>query len=141
MSRLPEQRLYDRAREACQGYGLWIQRLENSVASGMPDTFIMNFSGRTIWVENKAVGGWPARSNTPVLGNAKGLRTSQRAWHREALRRGAPAFVLVGVGSEVFYLPAFSREGQCVNDFNRVDFLSLAHFTSFDLFYKFAREL
>ncbi|MFY8063550.1 MAG: hypothetical protein ACOVN2_07575 [Usitatibacteraceae bacterium] len=107
----------------------------------MPDTFIINSSGTTIWVENKYVAAWPARLETPVLGLKKGLRPSQRSWHREALRRNTPAYVLVGVGSEVFYLPAFSGQGKCLNEFDHNDFLTLAPFTSFESFYKYARQL
>lgn len=140
MSRKPEQKVYDRAKLSVVGHGLWLQRLENAVASGMPDTFLINMNGVTVWIENKAVEGWPVRPDTPVLGDKKGLRTSQRSWFREAIRRNVPAFVLLGIDDQIYYLPAFVGE-LCVNQFTRAQIEKYAAFTTFSAFYKFARQL
>lgn len=96
--RLPEQRFWDRARRALSPY-LHIERVENVLAAGMPDIWVLAPSGLVTPVELKAVAGLPARNTTRVLGNA-GLNQHQKNWHMTWHQHGGRSAYLVGVGGD-----------------------------------------
>ena len=121
MSRLPEQRLWDRLRKAAMGK-VHTERIENIVGVGRPDVDTL-VAGSFVPVELKQVEGWPKRANTRVLGD-KGLSQVQKNWHLIWRRWGGTSLIVVGVGDEVF---AFSGErADEVNDYNAIQFQNAA---------------
>lgn len=103
--RKPEQRFWDRARPHLL-QARWVERIENIVADGMPDTVVLNpVNGTTRFVEFKAVEKWPLRPTTKVLGPRTGLRQTQLNWFLNWNRLGGKSGILIGIGShEVVYL-------------------------------------
>jgi hypothetical protein len=97
--RKPEQRLWDSFRSNLPPW-LYLERLENIVAPGTPDVVALATRGVmvTSFVELKATECWPARDDTPVLGNGKGLNADQVNWHINWTRRGGDSWILIGVG-------------------------------------------
>jgi hypothetical protein len=90
--RKKEQLLWDSMKRNCPS-ALDLQRVENVVGDGMPDVYVGR-SGK--WVELKAPGRVPVRPETPLLGKADGLRTSQVNWHMKHSSMNAPeSFVLI----------------------------------------------
>jgi hypothetical protein len=105
MSRLPEQRLYDTFRRSAQKFAprLWIQRIENTTVSGMPD--IMTISkpsegARITFIELK-VAAMPKKATS----KPKGLRVrlSQSVWLRKATVMGVAVVVLLRIGPKRIY--------------------------------------
>lgn len=88
--RKDEQRVWDTMKRNAPD-GLWMERVENMVADGMPDLWVGSML-RHCWVELKAAK-MPKRVTTPLLGS-DGLRTSQMNWHRKAHARGLPVYTL-----------------------------------------------
>lgn len=113
MSRLPEQRLWDRLRKAAAGR-VYTERVENLVGVGRPDIDTL-VNGRFVPVELKAVARWPAKATTPVLGR-KGVSQQQANWHLNWRRWRGRSLIVVGVGDEVY---AFC--GTVADDLNRYD--------------------
>lgn len=110
--RLPEQRLWDRARPQLAARGLRMRRIENVVDEGMPDVLVRAGGvphDVVTMVELKEVVSPPKRSTTPLLGDKKGLSVAQRNWHlwwRDSAPARRPAAggrsaILVGVGSDI----------------------------------------
>lgn len=95
--RKAEQRLWDTMRHRAPR-GLWLQRVENLVAEGMPDVYVAG-----PWVELKAPHR-PVRATTPLLGAKEGLRASQVAWHTKAAAVGIRSFILIRDDSGRLYL-------------------------------------
>lgn len=114
--RRPEQRLWDRFRNAAKGE-LRLERVENVVAVGMPDVLSLG-AGAVTWVELKSVPSHPVRPSTPVLGN-RGLSVEQRNWHLDWMRWGGKSYVLVGVGTSLYLISGDAAD--IVNTFNRED--------------------
>lgn len=117
MSRLPEQRLWDRIRAKNRGR-VRMERIENLVGVGRPDVDTL-VNGSFLPVELKAIKDWPARATTKVLGR-KGLRLDQRNWHLDWRRWGGKSLVVVGVGREVYSF--VGAHADVINDFVREDF-------------------
>jgi len=120
VSRLPEQRLWDRfSANMRHRPGLRMERVENLLAAGFPDVVVMArrtplSRGRVAFVELKMVDAPPRRPTTPVLGEKKGLTQEQRNWHWLAEKFGVQTYILVGVGSAENYL-LDGREADYVN--------------------------
>lgn len=129
--RLPEQRLWDRARSELRARGLGAWRIENVMVDGMPDVLVRLGSVPTevvTFVELKAVAEAPARRTTPLLGRKKGLSQAQKNWHlewrdggtRRKVRAGGRSAILVGLGPSVV-LCAPGRYADEVNDWTLDD--------------------
>lgn len=98
--RLNEQKLYDMVKKHLGNTSsLWLQRVENLAAEGMPDLVIANSLGKTCWVELKFVVP-PKREATPLLGR-DGLSVKQISWHIKAASLNVPTWVLVRAGKEL----------------------------------------
>lgn len=108
MSRLPEQRLWDRMRQALLGLELgrfYLERYENLVGVGGPDTLVLH-QGVVTWVELKQVESPPARAATRLIPSGKGLSRDQMNWHLSWRQNGGRSMVLVGLErSELFLVP------------------------------------
>ena len=122
--RKPEQRFWDRARPQLL-QARWVERIENIVADGMPDTVVLNpVNSLTRFVEFKAVEKWPVRANTKVLGRRTGLRQTQLNWHLNWNRLGGKSGILIGIGPhEVVYLDG--KHSEEVNDMTKEQMLRL----------------
>jgi len=119
VSRLPEQRLWDRLRKVARGK-IHTERIENIVGVGRPDVDTL-VAGSFVPIELKQIDGWPKRRNTRVLGD-KGLSQAQRNWHVVWRNWGGTSLIVVGVGEEVF---AFSGERvDDINQYTAADFVN-----------------
>lgn len=98
--RKPEQKLWDSMRRQAP-VNLWLQRIENRVAAGMPDIVCM-FMRHTSWVELKAAK-LPQRKETRVLGN-DGLNQDQINWHILCYQQNCISFILVRDDAMNLYL-------------------------------------
>jgi hypothetical protein len=127
--RLNEQKLYDLTKKHLGNTSsLWLQRVENLTASGMPDLVITNSLGRTSWVELKfAVP--PKRDVTPLLGRG-GLNTAQIAWHLKAAALNLPTYVLVRAGKEILLVTG--RAAASINHWPLADLRAAAVATSWE---------
>lgn len=102
--RKPEQKLWDRMRNALKGK-VYLERIENIVHPGRPDVDSM-WDGIVLPIELKVVESYPKRSSSPVLGKNKGLNQNQLNWWLEWQSWGGFGFIVVGVGLYVFAVPA-----------------------------------
>lgn len=107
MSRLKEQRAWDRIRDANDPRTLKLVRIENLCGEGTPDLIGQNRNGTVFWLENKALEEWPKRASTPVLSGA--FRPGQIPFMEAWRQWNGHAFVLLRVGLE-FYLFLPSEE-------------------------------
>lgn len=121
MSRLPEQRLWDRLRKAMAGR-LYTERIESVVSSGRPDLDTLS-SGSFVPIELKQIADWPARPQTKVLGR-KGLSTKQKNWHLAWRQWGGVSLIVVGVGNEVFTFNGATADH--INEYNTAQFRAAA---------------
>lgn len=104
MSRLKEQKLWDRFRANMKRPGLKLYRIENLVGAGFPDVLAISrlgptSKGRVVGIELKAIDAAPVRPTTPLLGDKVGTSVEQRNWHLEWAQHGGTSYFLVGVGS------------------------------------------
>jgi len=110
--RKPEQSLWDSMNVARKGISespneFWFQRLENSVATGMPDVrAIRKRNGLEFWVELKQ-GPIPKKPETPVFrvaesGKTKGMRVSQINWHIKQHSMRGISFILAKLNEELY---------------------------------------
>jgi hypothetical protein len=105
MSRLKEQRLWDRFSANMKRPGIKLFRVENLVGDGFPDVLVITRQGPTTrgvvaMIELKAVEAAPVRPTTPLLGDKVGASREQRNWHLEWTHLGGTSYFLVGVGSK-----------------------------------------
>lgn len=121
MSRLPEQRLWDRLRKAAANR-LYTERIENLVSVGRPDVDTL-VNGSFVPMELKYVPRWPARQKARVLGD-KGLSMAQCNWHLNWRRWGGRSLIVVGVQDEVFTFGGSMAD--YVNDYNTAQFRAAA---------------
>ena len=112
MSRLPEQKVYDRFKAQSIGR-LHLERIENVVGAGTPDLHCSN-GVIEFWLELKQLDEFPARDSTPVL-SSDTIRASQKAWMNCWTSRGVIAFVLVKIGPE-YYLVNGAKCWELTND-------------------------
>lgn len=129
-----EQRLWDRARPRLARAGIFAERVENVVGEGTPDVHTAaRVDGRRFaaWLELKAVGDWPARAATPVMGSRTEVRKSQRAWHPRYAAVGGCSFILLGVGSREVFLIAGLDVRACDN-WNQLEVRNWAVAASWD---------
>lgn len=94
MSRKPEQLAYDALKRACDRHtGLWLQRIENTAGTGMPDILLCPRHCKPVFVEMKTAK-QPKRG-----GKLQGLkiRQSQINWFLKATEYRIMAFVLVRI--------------------------------------------
>jgi hypothetical protein len=98
MPRFPEQKLWDRIRKHA-GRQVHIQRVENGIAAGMPDTLIIH-SSLVTWAEHK-IATLPARKTTRLQWKHP-LTPDQRNWHRVWTQNGGRSFVVVGIGAALY---------------------------------------
>lgn len=105
---------------------LWLQRVENGLAAGMPDVVAL-FAGRVTWLELKVNEEPPARPSTPVLGKEHGCNNEQINWHLDWARCDGHSRILIGVGRgrarQLFYVP-----GALARDVNAMTMTQLASF-------------
>ncbi len=111
--RKPEQRLWDRFSDNVSGPRLWLQRIENVVAVGMPDVVAIS-DGAVSWIEMK-YSARPARESTPLL-SSRGLTPEQRNWHLDWRSCGGTSFVLIGDDQRALYL----IEGYLADEVNQM---------------------
>lgn len=116
MSRLCEQRLWDRMRRNLAGT-VHLERVENLMVVGMPDVLALA-SGHVTWAELKAVEAYPLRKATRVLG-PKGLSVAQRNWHMAWLRGGGSSVIVVGVGRDLYAFTGSHHD--TVNEYSRAE--------------------
>jgi len=127
VSRRPEQRLWDRLRDAAAGR-VYTERIENLVGVGRPDVDTL-VKGNFIPIELKCVKDWPVRSSTKVLGD-KGLSQVQKNWHLNWRNWGGISLVVVGVGDEVFVFSGATADH--INEYNTPQFRSAAMLIGID---------
>lgn len=89
--RKKEQRLWD-TMKSNQPVGFWLIRVENYVAVGMPDVYIVTPRGLGVWVELKAPIA-PKRRSTRWLGT-EGVNPDQKNFHIKAARKGLPSYIV-----------------------------------------------
>jgi hypothetical protein len=99
--RFPEQRLWDRIRKRI-GRAVHIERIENSVASGTPDTLVIH-NGVVTFVEHK-VALRPVRS-TSRLQWKHPPTPEQRNWHMTWAQHRGRSYFVVGVEGALFAVP------------------------------------
>lgn len=99
--RQKEQRLWDSFKRQLPAT-LWAQRIENVVTDGMPDTYIVTETGRSVWVELKSPKP-KARPSTALL-SSEGLNVAQIGWMMKATVRNLPAYVLIRDDAKNLYL-------------------------------------
>lgn len=110
--RLPEQRLWDRMRNAMKPYRrLRLERYENMVGVGCPDVEVIckpqpfeTGRGLVTKVELKAVTRLPARESTRLIPVDKGLSKSQKNWHLDWRQKGGRVATLVGIEDDKLLL-------------------------------------
>lgn len=119
--RLPEQRLWDAMLRNCSA-SVRVQRIENIVASGMPDV-ISIFRGRVCLVELKAREVMPVRADTPLLGAKRGLNQDQMNWHRGWSIHDGISYVLISAGARHKHLLLIP--GECADLINRMTLVEL----------------
>lgn len=101
MSRFPEQRLWDRIRRNL-GREIHIERIENSVAAGTPDTVVL-YKGIVTWAEHKTAT-LPMRK-TSKLRWRHPLTPDQRNWHLTWHQNSGYSYIVVGIGMTLFTVP------------------------------------
>lgn len=116
MSRLKEQKLWDRMRRAV-GEKVRLERVENVMTVGMPDVLALA-DGHVTWAELKAVDGYPARPATRVLG-VEGLSIKQKNWHLSWRRNGGTSIIVVGVARDLYALHGSHHDH--VNEYSRAE--------------------
>ena len=98
-----EQKLWDRMRHGLKDL-VYLERIENVVNPGRPDVDTL-WEGVVLPIELKAIDRWPQRAGTPVLGG-KGLNQNQLNWWLTWKHWGGSGFIVVGVGLDMFAVPA-----------------------------------
>lgn len=117
--RLPEQRFWDRTR-ARLAQDFRLERIENMLGAGMPDVLCTaRETGRTVFIELKAVTELPRRMSSKVLGRA-GLNQDQKNWHMDFCRARGTAYILVGIGPYRQFLIE-GKHADAVNDWIMLD--------------------
>jgi hypothetical protein len=127
MTRLKEQRLWDRIRKAAAGR-IHTERVENVVGVGRPDVDTL-CAGSFVPIELKAVDAWPKRAATRVLGD-EGLSQDQKNWHLTWRRWGGTSLIVVGVDGEVYGFSGTMAD--YVNGYNREQFRAAAMLTGIE---------
>lgn len=112
MARLKEQRLFDTLKRNCPS-DIWLQRVENLVAVGMPDLTHLVEGGTTGWIELKAVT-TPKRAGTRLMG-IEGLNKDQINWHLKYTRMGGDSWILIRDTGMRLYL-VHGRHAAEIND-------------------------
>ena len=94
---MAEKSLNDYLRDGLRPYGRTM-RVENAVGPGTPDVYarLVRPAVLHLWVENKALPGWPKRATTVV--QCRHYTTQQRTWHRTWRAQGHAVAVFVRVG-------------------------------------------
>lgn len=118
--RLKEQKLWDTMRRHLPHW-LKLERIENAVGSGQPDTHGRWKKGGETWIELKAPIR-PKRLSTPLMGEKEGLRQSQKNWLMEHHQMGLDAWIAIRDDHGVVFLVHCSRADE-VNDWTFDDFL------------------
>lgn len=119
MTRFPEQKLWDRIRRNL-GREIHIERIENSVAAGMPDTVVLH-KGAVTFVEHK-VATLPMRKTTRLQWKHP-LSADQCNWHRTWTQNGGTSYIVVGVGM-IF----FAIHGKLVDGVTRMTEEDIMHY-------------
>lgn len=101
MSRFPEQRLWDRIHRNIARQ-VHIERVENAVGVGLPDTLIIH-KGRVSWAEHK-VAELPVRP-TSRLQWKHPLTPEQCNWHLVWAQKGGISWIVVGIETALFAIP------------------------------------
>jgi len=101
MARFPEQRLWDRIRRNL-GREIHIERIENSVAAGTPDTLVI-YRGLVTLVEHK-VATLPMKSTTRLQWKHPPT-VDQRNWHLTWKQNFGRSYFVIGVGMALFAVP------------------------------------
>lgn len=109
MARFPEQRLWDRIRRNL-GREIHIERIENSVAAGTPDTLVIHKSVVT-FVEHK-VATLPMRKTSKIQWR-HALTAPQRNWHLTWAQNGGRSYIVVGIGMALFVMPGILADEVC----------------------------
>lgn len=99
--RFPEQRLWDRIRRNI-GRAVHIERIENTAASGTPDTVAL-YKGTVTFVEHK-IATLPARSTTRLQWKHPPT-PQQRNWHITWNQHGGRSYFVVGIDQRLFAVP------------------------------------
>jgi len=98
---------------------VWLQRIENLVAEGMPDVHVSGPESEC-WVELKYALR-PKRESTRFLGS-RGLRPGQINWHLKAATKAIVTYVLIKDNHGAFYLVPGSL-ARYLNDMPREEIL------------------
>jgi hypothetical protein len=109
VARFPEQRLWDRIRRNL-GREIHIERIENAVAAGTPDTLVL-YKGQVTFVEHKTAK-LPMRVTSRLQWRHE-LTPQQRNWHRVWFQRGGRSYIVVGIGMALYCVP-----GRCADEVN-----------------------
>lgn len=101
MSRFPEQRLWDRIRKNLGGQ-VHIERIENGVGAGTPDTLVIH-GGVVTFVEHKTAT-LPVRETSKLKWRHE-LTPQQRNWHRTWFQNGGRSYIVVGIDKALYCVP------------------------------------
>ncbi len=118
MARFPEQRMWDRIRRNL-GSEIHIERIENSVAAGTPDTVVIH-KGIVTWVEHKTAT-LPMRTTSKLRWRHE-LTAQQRNWHLTWHQNGGQSYIVVGIGMVLYAIGG--RLADEVNDMREADIMS-----------------
>lgn len=116
--RFPEQKLWDRIRTKV-GRAVLIERIENSVASGTPDTLVL-YQGLVTFVEHK-IATLPARATTRLQWKHPPT-PEQRNWHLTWNQNGGRSLFVIGIERSLYAVPgrlADAIEGMHESDIDR----------------------
>lgn len=126
MPRFPEQRLWDRIAKNV-GPHVHIERIENSVGAGTPDTLVI-YRGSVLFVEHKEAAR-PAKVSTRLQWRHP-MTPSQRNWHLLWHQNGGRSAIVIGVERELFALPGRMADQIAAMPYNtmaawRLDYIAL----------------
>ncbi len=128
MPRFPEQRLWDRIHKNV-GLHVHIERIENSVGAGTPDTLVIH-KGNVLFVEHKEAER-PAKASTRLQWRHP-LTPQQRNWHLTWHQNGGRSAIVIGVERELFALPGRMADDITAMPYNvmaawRLDYIALTN--------------
>ena len=95
---MKEATLYGRLKQLAADLKGQYMRVTDRFAEGVPDCYLC-IDGKSLWVEVKYARAWPLRAGTRVQ---VGIQRAQVIWLRQHRSAGGAAYLLVGVGREVF---------------------------------------
>ena len=119
---------------------LKLYKVENTIASAMPDLIGENRKGTAFWIEGKHIDDWPKRATTCPLRSH--FEPGQQAWHRswESWNGHALVFLRVGIGRGAsFYI--FRHNGDDMEKMTKAQLLDICVAASITDIIEYLEEL